>query len=237
MQRRPPDELAKAVAMGERPVAMKGEAAFFNGQVIATVTISRGIGRGFAQAGKNKKIPVLTGNSSEVSLPGFAGGGNGILGAGPQAISGGSGGGGGLNGPPSSIMPETGGTTAANIHTEVPDISGMEQDEALAYLKAKVAIGSPLPPVTLHLKLHNLGSDKVSVEIDDFDSDLGNFAVQPGSITIAAQQVNEPEPMISQLGVTSDEMPVKVTLKYGGKKETQTVLVKSILAKPAEPPH
>ena len=40
------DELANAVAVGERPVAMSGNSAFFDGQMNVVVTISRGIGRG-----------------------------------------------------------------------------------------------------------------------------------------------------------------------------------------------
>lgn len=176
-EHRPPDELAQAVAMGEKPVAMKGEATFF-GKLHVTVTVSRGIGRG--------------------------------------SMGGGGGGGGGKRG--------------GGRRSEMPDISGMDNDEAMAYLRAKAAVGSPMPPVTLHLRIENTGADTVSVEVDDFDSDLGNFAVHPSTLAVAPTQVAEPDPMISQLGVTSDDIPVKVTLKLGTQKETQTVHVRSILA-------
>jgi hypothetical protein len=35
--------------------------------------------------------------------------------------------------------------------------------------------------------------------------------------------------MVSQLGVTSDDIPVKVSVRLGGKKETQTIAVKNII--------
>jgi hypothetical protein len=174
--RRPPDELAQAVKMGERPVAMLGTSTFFGGTVEATATISRGIGRGLPNQGGRK------------------GGGNG--------------------------------------RSEVPDVSGMDNDEAMAYIRAKTAVGSPLPPVTLHLKLKNLGKTVFSVEILDFDSDMGNFAVSPALLSLAPDEMAEPEPMISQLGVTSDDIPVKVTLRKNGVKETQLIHVKSLVVPP-----
>jgi hypothetical protein len=170
--RRPPDELARAVTMGERPVAMEGSTTFFDGAVSATATISRGIGRG---------------------LQGSQGGRKG------------------------------------GSRTDIPDVSGMDNDEAMAYLKAKTAVGSPLPPVTLHLRLKNLGQTTFSVEILDFESDLGNFAVSPAVLSLAPDQTAEPGPMISQLGVTSDDIPIKVILRRAGKRETQIIHVKNLL--------
>jgi hypothetical protein len=36
--------------------------------------------------------------------------------------------------------------------------------------------------------------------------------------------------MISQLGVTSDEIPLKLEIRAGGKKERQVVIVKNVIA-------
>jgi hypothetical protein len=83
--------------------------------------------------------------------------------------------------------------------------------------------------VTLRLRLENDGAETVSVDIADFDSDLGNFAVHPEVLSLAPGQVAEPDPMISQLGVTADDIPVTVTLKRGGKSETRVIAVKSLL--------
>lgn len=173
---RPPDNLAQAVQMGERPVAMLGTDSFFGGTVEVTATISRGIGKG-------------------LNGPGGGGGGHH------------HGGGGGA---------------------EIPDVASMETDDANAYLRSKMAVGSPLPPVTLHLKLHNVSKETFAVTIIDFDSDLGNFAVHPDVLSIAPDQVAEPDSMVSQLGVGSDTIPVKVTLMKNGVRESKTVLVKAL---------
>jgi len=170
---RQPDELARAVAVGERPVAMSGTASFFNGTVGVTVTISRGIGRGTAAAAH-----------------------------------------GGAN-------------------ARVIDTFGMDKDEAQAYADSKNAVGSPLPPVTIHLKLASLQKSTAVIEVVDCVSDLGNFAVHPEILALAPDQTSEPDTMISQLGVDSDEIPMKVSLRLGGKLETQTVLVKSVAVPPA----
>lgn len=92
----------------------------------------------------------------------------------------------------------------------------------------KSLLGSPLPPVTLHLILTNQSPNPMTVTMVDFDSDMGNFAIDPESLTIGPGQTAEPTPMVSQLGVNSDEMPFKVTLKYGIEKETRTFPVKLV---------
>ena len=92
----------------------------------------------------------------------------------------------------------------------------------------KALIGSPLPPVTLHLILTNTGAEPVTVEMIDFISDLGNFALDPDHLTIAAGASAEPTTMVSQLGVSNDVMPFKVTLRVGKTKESQTVQVRLI---------
>jgi hypothetical protein len=61
------------------------------------------------------------------------------------------------------------------------------------------------------------------------NSDLGNFAVRPPKLTIAPGEKGVLEPMISQLGVTSDEIPLKLAVRTGGKKEQQIVIVKNVI--------
>lgn len=172
---RPPDQLAQAVSIGERPVAMSGTSSFFGGQMNVTVTISRGIGRGTGGGG---------GDKHRGSKPGDE------------------------------------------------DFSGLDNEQAMAYMMAKANVGSPMPPVTMHLKIENKARLTTSVEVLDFESELGNFAVHPGMLSMAPDQIAEPDPMISQLGVTSDDIPVKVSLKSGGKTETQTIEVRNVLLKP-----
>jgi len=112
----------------------------------------------------------------------------------------------------------------------------LDEDSYNAYIKARGALGSPLPPITLHLKLENRSGQIVQVEIQDFNSDLGNFAVAPALLSLAPGQMAEPNPMISQLGVTSDVIPVTVTLRTGDKIETHSIPVKSLMGPEASLP-
>ena len=64
--------------------------------------------------------------------------------------------------------------------------------------------------MTLHLVLTNKSLNPMTVVMVDFVSDMGNFAVDPDTLTIAPGQTAEPTPMVSELGVSSDEMAFKV---------------------------
>jgi hypothetical protein len=92
---------------------------------------------------------------------------------------------------------------------------------------------SNLPAVRLHLRLTNHGASPVDIEVTDFDSDLGNFVVQPEKITLPPGESVEADPMTSRLGVNSDTIPLKVTLRSGDKSETQVLNLH--LIKPAAP--
>jgi len=109
-----------------------------------------------------------------------------------------------------------------------------EDRRAYAENDSRTFVGSPLPPVTLHLILTNTGPGPVKVELIDFISDLGNFAVDPDTLTLAPGQTAEPTPMVSELGVTADSIPFKVTLKAEGKKESKTVT--AVIVHDAPPP-
>ena len=95
--------------------------------------------------------------------------------------------------------------------------------------------GTPLPPVTLHLILTNQGPAALSVTIDDFESELGNFAVDPEVVEIAPGQTSEVTPMVSQLGVSSADIPFTVTLIVANQKETRKISVRDVLDAPAGP--
>jgi len=112
-----------------------------------------------------------------------------------------------------------------------------EKEAYSAYAKSesKQLLGSPLPPVTLHLILLNAGPDEVSVSMIDFDSDLGNFVIDPDTVTIPPGRTAEPTPMVSQLGVNSDEIPFKVRLRLGKASESRTITVRNILDESGKP--
>jgi len=85
---------------------------------------------------------------------------------------------------------------------------------------------SPLPPINLWLQLTSTASQPLNIEIIDFKSDLGSFAVQPEQVSLPPGQSVEAEPMISRLGVTSLEIPVTVTLRLNGKTETHVLTLR-----------
>ncbi len=127
----------------------------------------------------------------------------------------------------------------AGAFSEVYNIGGYgdseeEQKEAMAeYMriaKARRAAGSPMPPVTLRVQLENRGTEPLEVEVTEVNSYLGNFAVRPPKLTIAPGAKAVLDPMVSQLGVSSDEIQLKLEVRQGGKKESQVVIVKNIIA-------
>jgi hypothetical protein len=113
--------------------------------------------------------------------------------------------------------------------------SDEEQKEAYkSYVRqamARRAAGSPMPPVTLQVTFENHGSEPLEITPRDVNSDLGNFAVRPAKLTVAPGETGTLEPMISQLGVTNDVIPLTVSLRVNnGKPETQVIQVKSIFS-------
>jgi len=92
----------------------------------------------------------------------------------------------------------------------------------------RIQVGGAAPAVTLRLKLENTSKEPLDVQIRDVKSDLGDFAVRPEHLLLAPDQSAEVDPMISELGVTSDEIPVTLVLSIGGKTEKQDVVVKNL---------
>lgn len=109
-----------------------------------------------------------------------------------------------------------------------------EQREAVKeYVRqamARRAAGSPMPPVTLNVMFENRGTAPIEIVPTEVSSDLGNFAVRPPKLTLAPGEAGALDPMVSQLGVMSDEIPVTLSIRQGGKTETKVILVKNILA-------
>lgn len=105
--------------------------------------------------------------------------------------------------------------------------SSSEEDGDMPVRPIRSMSGSALA-VTLRLKLENLSKDALDVQIRDVTSDLGDFAVRPERILLAPDQSGEVDPMVSELGVTSDEIPVTVALVAFGKKDEKVVLVKNL---------
>jgi hypothetical protein len=108
-----------------------------------------------------------------------------------------------------------------------------EQKEAIEdyyrMARAQRAAGSPMPPVTLRVAFENKTTEPMEIEITEVNSELGNFAVRPPKLTLAPGQAGKLDPMISQLGVTSDEIPLKIEVRQAGKKESKIFVVKNLI--------
>lgn len=125
---------------------------------------------------------------------------------------------------------------------EVPDdvyFGDSEEDQKKAveaYIRQVNALrarGSPMPPVTLRVMVENKTTEPMQVAVTEVNSSLGNFAVRPPQLTIAPGEQASLQPMISQLGVTSDEIPLKLSVRVGGQQESQTITVKNMIAESA----
>lgn len=185
----------------DRPIAMKGEASFDGGKVDVVATVARGFQR---------------------------------VGKGPTGGAGGKGGKGGGG----AERRHWGGSHDTDAFSEDYSFyegdSDEQQKEAMKeYVRqamARRAAGSPMPPVTLRVSFENKGTEPIEVVPTDVNSDLGNFAIRPSKLTLAAGQVGELDPMISQLGVMNDIIPLTVSIRVAGKTETQVIQIKNIIS-------
>jgi hypothetical protein len=176
---------------GDRPVAMKGEDNFLDGNVHLTATIARGFDR----------------------TPGRK------TGAGPKVRKG--------------FFNHDTDAYKEDYSFDYGDSEEQQKEAIKEYIRqamARRAAGSPMPPVTLHVTFENKGASPIEIEPTEVNSDLGNFAARPKKLTIAPGEKASLDPMVSQLGVTSDEIPLTVSVRAGGKSETKVVLVKNIIA-------
>lgn len=79
------------------------------------------------------------------------------------------------------------------------------------------------PPVAIHLRFTNHGTEPVDLAIMDFLSPLGNFVVQPSTLRLEPGQSVAVEPMASRLAgeVASGEITLK--LQIAGSREAKTI--------------
>lgn len=190
-----------------KPLALRGEAKYFDGQLAATVSISRGFEM-------DEEPDSSDGAKADGSKPA---GGSSRGGGGGRGRGGRGGGGGGYGG---------GGADYSQI--DLPDPDDKDYAESISKIMRLQIRGSPMPPITLRVVLANTSQQPIEVDISEVNSDLGNFAVQPEKLTIPAGKSAEPYPMNSQIGLIGDNFPVKVSLRVGEKTESQTITVKSL---------
>ena len=98
---------------------------------------------------------------------------------------------------------------------------GEPEGSGSATMRRADAMGSP--PVMIHLRFTNNGSEKADVIIADFLSPLGNFAVRPDKLALDPGQSLEVDPMTSRLAgeVTGGEITLSLQARSGNGNENR----------------
>jgi hypothetical protein len=211
--RHPPPEAMGPDNSSERPPIPKMEARerFFDGQVEVEALLASA-GTHWA---RSEDSPSTSGNRKGGG--GFSGSVGGFGGgSGGRGGRGGGGHGSGRGGPVPSAT-DDGVQSASPIH----------------------AINQPA--IQLRLRLTNHGPATLIVEVIDFNSALGDFVVEPPKIALPPDESVEADPMVSRLGMSSDEIPLTVRLKIDGRVDGKTLTLRALkepaaVPAPASPP-
>lgn len=105
---------------------------------------------------------------------------------------------------------------------------GSDPEAAQAAASRRAALAGSQPPVLIHLKLTNQGSEPVNLVIPDFLSPLGNFVVEPEKLTLEPGQSQEVEPMTSRLAGDVQETTVTLTLHIPGHTEKKVITLRAV---------
>jgi hypothetical protein len=204
------DERPHRGAPPKPPAPVAGEASYFNGQVVASIRVGAEMNRPEGGEGGGERGKRDGG--------GRRGGGGGMSfggGAGPMRLGGGEGGR-GAGGPPGGRGDDRRGE---------PGESG-----------ARLMPANGLP-LMIHVRLRNTGSAPVEIAIRSFSSPLGNFVVQPATLTVPAGESAEVSPMTSFVqGDLPDEMPATLVLRLAGQTDKQVIVLRPVSHDGATPP-
>ena len=122
-------------------------------------------------------------------------------------------GGGGMGGPPPGGGGERGGGESVPAQPRMMGASG--------------------PGLRVQLQLIDQGqpdAQPIAVEIVDFQSPLGDFALKPDRLALVPGQPASPDAVTSRVGVAAAEIPVQLTLSLAGQKEENTILLRAVAA-------
>ncbi len=223
---------------------MAADQAYFDGLIICRITLGSNVagaayfGGHDGQSGKMKGITTTamgetkfgsgTNMLDSASGGGMGGGMGGNMGGGMGGSAPGMGNSGGSE---SKIHAEHSGTYQGN--QGMNHIADDDEGESPAARRAREA---QMPPALLRMQLENPSAATVVVEIREVNSDLGNFAVRPDTVTLAPGQAIEVEPMQSLLGVDSYSLPVSITLRAGGQTQSKILTLRPVAPATGTPP-
>ncbi|RFC43586.1 MAG: hypothetical protein DUW69_002176 [Verrucomicrobia bacterium] len=222
---------------------MAAEQAYFDGQIICRITLGSNVagaayfGGHDGQSGKMKGMKTSAmgetkfGSGTGVLDNALGGGMGGNMGGGMGGNSGGGASGMGGGASDSKIHSELSGTYQGNLGMN--HIAEEDEGESSAARRAREA---QMPPALLRMQLENPSAATVVVEIREVNSDLGNFAVRPDTVTLAPGQAVEVEPMQSLLGVDSYSLPVSIILRAGGQTQSRILTLRPVAPASGTPP-
>ena len=210
---------------------MAANQTYFDGQIVCRITLGSNVagaalfGGHDGMSGKMNGISNTAMGESKFGTNSSMGGGMGGGMSGGATEMGSSGGG------ESKIHAEHSGTYQGNVGMN--HIADEDEGESNAARRAREA---QMPPALLRLQLENPSAATVVVQIREVNSDLGNFAVRPDTVTLAPGQAVEVEPMQSLLGVDSYSLPVSITLRAGGQTQSKILTLRPVTFAPAATP-
>ena len=200
---------------GPPPPPMAGEDTFFDGRITATLNV--GPDAELADLPDPANGPKGGGDRSSPGPRGGGGGGGGFS----------AGGGGGMGG------------GHGHGHRGGDDSS----TSGGGYAGAPQMMANHGPLVMIHLRFTNKGSTRVQLQVEDFASPLGNFAVQPEVLALEPGQTLETEPMSSIMAEPLAETQVTLTLRIADQEDKKIVMLRALPAvtptpapTPASPP-
>ena len=121
--------------------------------------------------------------------------------------------------------------TSAPFEQGTNDYSKEEIDE----MYGRVNYQSILPPrLALTFTFVNTSTQTITLTIAEVNSLLGNFAPRPEKVTLAPGQEGSIDPMLSTFDNNFEELDVTLTLRRGGKGETQVLKLRRV--QPSPPP-
>jgi hypothetical protein len=91
------------------------------------------------------------------------------------------------------------------------------------------------PRLALTFKFANTGTKPITFTISDVNSNLGDFAPRPETLTVAPGQSGLVDPMLSNLANNFDGLDVTLTIKIGGRPEIQIMKLRPAQVPPAAP--
>ena len=112
---------------------------------------------------------------------------------------------------------------------------GLDNDGESGSAPVRHPLGAP-PRIELRGQFTNNTSGPIEIAVTDVVSALGNFAIRPEKMTIAAGQSAEIDPLPAVYPDPIDELTVDVRIRYAGKSENHSLRLRPAPTPPENSP-